>query len=190
LVFGGHMPRLDVKPIHDYPWYVRLIFWLQKRKYGEVLESAKLWGRSPKVFQGLSLFYGALNRKSSPISPRLRALICTRISQIVKCPFCVDINSALYVERKGDRKLLDELDQLERSSLFSEKEKAALKYAEAISNTPNRVTDALFAEVREHFSDDEVIELTALIAFQNCSSRFNTALEVPSQGFFERRFKG
>lgn len=40
-----------------------------------------------------------------------------------------------------------------------------------------------FARLREHFSDDAIIELTALIAFQNLSSKFNAALQVPPQGF-------
>jgi alkylhydroperoxidase family enzyme len=181
------MPRIQPKSLRDYPWYVRVIFWFQKRKYGTVLESAKFWGRSSRVFLGLSLFFGALERKSSPISPKLRSLIFIHISKIVKCPFCEDINSAMFIERKGNKDLLHELEQIETSRIFSKKEKAALKYAEAISHTPNKVTDALFAELQKHFIDDEIIELTALIAFQNCSSRFNTALEIPSQGFFQNR---
>lgn len=78
---------------------------------------------------------------------------------------------------------MDELEQFESSSFFSEAEKAALSYAEAVSFTPNKVSDTLFSRLREHFKDDEVVELTALAAFQNCSSRFNTALEIPSQKF-------
>lgn len=79
------------KIIH-YPWYVKIFFWNQRRRYGQVLEPAKLWGRTPKVFSALALLYGALDRKSSPIEPLLRSLITVRVSQINWCQFCVDIN--------------------------------------------------------------------------------------------------
>ena len=49
--------------------------------------------------------------------------------------------------------------------------------------TGRGVTDELMAELRRHYTDDAIIELTALIAFQNLSSKFNSALDVPPQGF-------
>jgi alkylhydroperoxidase family enzyme len=177
----------SIKTIREYPWYVRILFWFQKRKYGAVLESAKFWSRSPRVFLGLSSFFGALERKNSPIHPQLRSLIFIHISKIIQCPFCTDVNSAKFVDRLGNEDLLSELYQFDTSDLFSNKEKATLRYAEAISQTPNRVTDSLFADLKEHFTEDEIVELTALIAFQNCSSRFNTALKIPSQNFYKSR---
>ena len=53
---------------HKFPWYVRLFFWNQRRRYGAVLEPSKLWGRTPKVFVSLAMLYGALDRRSSPIA--------------------------------------------------------------------------------------------------------------------------
>ena len=93
------MSRIPSKPEHEYPWYVRWLFRLQRKNYGDVLEPGKLWGRSPRVFLGVALLYGALNRKSSPIDPVLRALITVRVSQINWCTFCVDINSATLLKR-------------------------------------------------------------------------------------------
>lgn len=61
-----------------YPWYVRIIFWLQRRKYGTELEPARLWGRTPKVFLALTALYRAIDRKTSPIEPALRSLISVR----------------------------------------------------------------------------------------------------------------
>jgi alkylhydroperoxidase family enzyme len=48
------------------------------------------------------------------------------------------------------------------------------------------VDDALFARLRRHFSDDALVELTATIAWENASSKFNRALRVPSQGLWRR----
>ena len=66
---------LQTSSKHRFPWYVRLFFWKQRRRYGEVLEPARLWGRSPKVFAALALLYGALDRRSSPLEPALRSLV-------------------------------------------------------------------------------------------------------------------
>jgi len=104
-----------------FPWYVRIFFWNQKRKYGAILEPARLWGRTPRVFAGLALLYGALDRKSSPIEPPLRTLITVRVSQINWCSFCVDINSATAVKRHvGEEKLAD-LAQFEESEHYSDR---------------------------------------------------------------------
>lgn len=174
--------RIETLPAHNYPWYARLIFFFQRRKYGAPLESAKMWARSPRLFLGVSHLYGALDRKDSPIDPVLRALITVRISQINHCPFCVDINSALVLERGGEQKLHD-LGNFMHSSHFSNKEKCALRYAEVITRTDEKITDDLWSEMQTHFSEDEIVELTGLIAFQNLSSKFNEALDIKPQGF-------
>jgi alkylhydroperoxidase family enzyme len=69
------------------------------------------------------------------------------------------------------------------SNLFSERERVALEYAEAITCSDREVTDELMGRVKGEFDDDAIVELTALIAFQNMSSKFNAALDVPPQGF-------
>lgn len=166
-----------------YPWYVRLLFWLQRRHYGNELEPARLWGRVPRAFLAMAAMYGVLNRKSSPVDATLRALIQVRVSQINWCAFCVDLNSAVAAERGAARDKLFALPVFSDSSLFSEREKAALAYAEAMTAADRRPDATHITRLREHFDDDAIIELTALIAYQNMSSRFNAALGVPAQGF-------
>lgn len=168
---------------HRFPWYVRLFLANQRRRYGRELEPARLWARSPKVFAALSLLYGALDRKSSPIEPPLRTLMTVRVSQINWCAFCVDINSATALKRGLSEVHLEALPNFEQSSLFDERVKAALAYAEAVTYSDRQVDAALRARLKRHFSDDAIIELTAVIAFQNMSSKFNSALDVPAQGF-------
>ena len=68
------------------------------------------------------------------------------------------------------------------SVLFSPKERAALDYAEAVTATPPQVTDAIKTELKRYYSDEQITEMTALIAFQHLSARFNAALDIPSQG--------
>jgi alkylhydroperoxidase family enzyme len=59
----------------------------------------------------------------------------------------------------------------------------ALEYAEAMTITSRGIDESLRARLKQQWDDEAVVELTALIAFQNLSSKFNAALDVPSQGF-------
>lgn len=69
------------------------------------------------------------------------------------------------------------------STLFSDSERVALEYAERITYTDRQVDDALFAEVKKHFSEAQIVELTAAIALENFRSKFNPTLGVEAQGF-------
>ncbi len=182
----GTKTRLGSLPPTRYPWYVRLIFALQRRKYGRPLEPALLWGRIPRAFLMLTLLYRSLDRAGSPLDPVLRSLVQVLVSQINGCGFCTDLNSATALERQGSMEKLAALADYESSSLFSERERAALAYAEAATDAARRVDDALFAQLRRFFSEQEIVELTALVAFQNMSSKFNAALGVQAQGFCAR----
>jgi AhpD family alkylhydroperoxidase len=168
---------------HRFPWYVRIFLWNQRRRYGVVLEPGRLWGRTPKVFAALSLLYGALDRRSSPIEPDLRSLVTVRVSQINWCSFCVDINSATCLKRGVDESKLANLADFAESDLYSQREKAALAYAEKVTFSDSKVSKEDVERLRRYFNDDAIIELTALIAFQNLSSKFNAALGVEAQGF-------
>ena len=76
-----------------------------------------------------------------------------------------------------------ELENWQDSSLYNEKERIALVYPEIVTYSDRQVTDELMTQLRQFFNDDAIIELTGLIAFQNMSSKFNAALDVPAQGF-------
>jgi AhpD family alkylhydroperoxidase len=175
--------RIEPRRPADCPWYLRPFFWNQRRKYGAELSAALLWARTPKVFVALATLYGALDRRGSPLEPALRSLLTVRISQINHCPFCVDLNSATLLKRGVAMEKVQALEDWQSSNLFDERERIALDYAEAMTLSDRGVDDGLMARLRQHFDDDAVVELTALIAFQNLSSKFNAALAVPPQGF-------
>ena len=106
-----------------------------------------------------------------------------RVSQINGCTFCVDLNSAIGLRRGLDPDKLLALSRFVESPLFTDREKAALRYAEAVTHSDREPTLAHLGQLRGHFDDDGIIELTGLIAFQNLSSKFNAALGVEPQGF-------
>ena len=81
---------------------------------------------------------------------------------------------------------IDALPDYGTSPLYGEAERVALEYADAMTITGRDVTDELFERLRRHYADDALVELTAIIAWENASAKFNRALRVPSQGLWKR----
>jgi alkylhydroperoxidase family enzyme len=95
----------------------------------------------------------------------------------------MDINASRGMQSGATEDKIRAVDQAATSPLFDEAERAALAYAEAMTTTGQRVGDELFARVRTHFDEAQVVELTAAIALENFRSKFNVALGVEAQGF-------
>ena len=117
------------------------------------------------------------------LEPALRSLITVRVSQLNGCAFCIDLNSALALQHHLEPDKLAALPEFESSPLFSDREKAALSYAEMVTASDRQPTVTHFEQLRRYFNDEAIIELTGLVAFQNLSSQFNVALGIESQGF-------
>ena len=175
--------RIGPKRIAAYPWYLRPLFWLQRRRYGAVLDSALVWARVPPLFLSVTMLYAALDRRSSPLSPALRSLVIVRVSQINACAFCIDLNTMTLIERGASWEKVGALADWRASPLFAAAERAALDYAEAVTRSDAAVSEEMLDALRQHFDEDAVVELTGLIAFQNLSTKFNSALAIPAQGF-------
>ncbi|HSG33402.1 MAG TPA: carboxymuconolactone decarboxylase family protein, partial [Sphingomonadaceae bacterium] len=116
-----------------YPWYLRLFFWNQRRRYGAPLVPALLWARVPRLFLAVALFYGAIERRASPLDRLLRLLVMVRVSQLNGCAFCVDLNTASLVSQGMGMEKVLALGTWRDSNLFDEAERAALDYAEAMT---------------------------------------------------------
>jgi alkylhydroperoxidase family enzyme len=77
------------------------------------------------------------------------------------------------------------LPEYKNSTLFSETEKLVLEYADAMTETPVEVPEALFRKLREKFTDAQMVELTATLAWENYRARFDHAFGVEAEGFTE-----
>lgn len=172
-----------IPPPDKLPWYMRIFFFFQKRKYGQVLEPVSMWAYTPGAFFGFLWMRRSYGRKSSPLDPVLQALLTVKISQINHCAFCIDMNADLLLKKGGSEQMLKELDQYQSSSLFSEEQKIALAYAEAITRTPDQIDGGIFEKLQQLYSPAAIAEMTGLIGFQNLSSRFNSALDAKAFGF-------
>jgi alkylhydroperoxidase family enzyme len=86
-------------------------------------------------------------------------------------------------ESEGGLEKVAEVLNWRDSKLFSPAERLALEYAERITYTDRQVDDALFAELKKHFTEAQIVELTAAVAMENFRSKFNPPLGVEAQGF-------
>ena len=82
---------------------------------------------------------------------------------------------------------IDALSDYASSELYSDAERVALEFADSMTITTREVTDELFGRLRSFYDEDALVELTATIAWENASSKFNRALRVPSQQLWKRR---
>jgi alkylhydroperoxidase family enzyme len=81
-----------------------------------------------------------------------------------------------------EQQLLD-LGDFETSPAFSDLEKLVLRYATLMTETPVDVPDELFAELREQFSPQQLVELTSAIAWENYRARFDHAFGIEAEGY-------
>ena len=82
---------------------------------------------------------------------------------------------------------IDALHDYANSELYNEAERVALEFADSMTITSREVSDELFERLRTFYDEDALVELTATIAWENSSSKFNRAMRVPSQQLWKRR---
>ena len=95
----------------------------------------------------------------------------------------MDINASRGMQAGASGAKVGAVADFATSPLFSDGERAALSFAEAMTITGQKVTDELFERVRAQFAEAEIVELAAAVAVENFRSKFNVALGVEAQGF-------
>jgi AhpD family alkylhydroperoxidase len=186
------MARIEGVSVRDAGLRVRLAYFFTRRNF------ARLTGRAPeRVIEPLQIYahvpgllrgYGRLEQatvKLRRVEWRLQVLAELKATTLTHCEFCIDLASQI-ARRSGltDEQLLA-LPRYRDSELFTDLEKLVMDYAVGMSRTPAQVSDALFAKLREHFDEAQLVELTHHIALENMRGRFNAAFGVGAAGFSE-----
>ena len=125
----------------------------------------------------------------SPIETSLLDLISYRASQINGCAFCLDMHSKdLRAEGETEQRLYL-LDAWRDAPFYSERERAALAWTEAVTKvTEGHVSDEVYEEVRKQFSEEELIDLTVAVTAINSYNRFNIAFRTPAGDYQPGQF--
>jgi alkylhydroperoxidase family enzyme len=148
---------------------------------GNGMEPIEIWAHQPKMMTGMGRFNQAI-RSGKSVSERIRNLVELKGAQMIGCEFCVDLGSQICRNSGLSDEELLALPRYRSSDLFTDREKAALDYTTGVMCTPVDVTDEVFARLKEHFSDKQIVEITALLTLVNVD-RFNAAFGIGSAGF-------
>ncbi|ORA09705.1 transposase [Mycobacterium arosiense ATCC BAA-1401 = DSM 45069] len=161
----------------------RAMYRIAKRRYGQVPEPFTVTAHHRGLLIAGALHETMLDRasKSLPVSVRELAVLWT--ARTVGCSWCVDFGSMLQRLDGLDIERLKEIDNYATAPAFSDDERAAIAYADAMTTDPHTVTDEQVADLRARFGDAGVIELTYQIGVENMRARMNTALGITEQGF-------
>jgi 4-carboxymuconolactone decarboxylase len=151
--------------------------------HGSGIEPVEIWAHQPKMMSGMGKFQGAV-RKGNTVEERLKYLVELKGAQMIGCEYCVDLGSQICRNSGFSDEELLALPRYRQSGLFSERDKVALDYTVAVMRTPVEVTDELFSQMKEHFTAEQLVEITALLTVVNLD-RFNAAFGIGSAGFSE-----
>lgn len=136
--------------------------------------------RKPKVFRAYRDLHNAVMIEPGEVPKALKFMIAAVVSMAAGDPYCTAHNAENAVEVGGlDAKKVEALGEFETSALFSPAERAALNLARAAGSSPSAVTDAHFAELKAHYSEDAMTEMVAVISLLGWLNRWCTTLAVP-----------
>ena len=152
-----------------------------RRELGRpITPSQVIYNRVPAAWR-ITLAFQLFERWGSTLPAELRLLVTTHVAMLNGCAFCQDIKRAVAVRSRLGTKRFDALAGWRESPLFDARERAALAYVEEA--TRNKVvSDATFAELRKHFDERGIAELTLVNAIENFYNLLNLPLEVEADG--------
>ena len=153
-----------------------------RKLIGDVPEPAEVMWHNRKVLS-TSLGLGRKVQKWDQLDPDLKSFANMAVASLVGCSWCLDFGYYQAHNEGLDEAKASEVPRWRESSVFTSLERDVMEYAEAMSETPPRVTDDLFARLLDQLGAPAMVELTAWVAFANLSTRSNVALGITSQGF-------
>lgn len=177
------MARIPGVPTRKAGLLGRLAYRIARRRFGAVPEPATLLRHHRPIFWAYSLWELRNEKAMRKLPASLRELAVYRVATQVGCSWCVDFGTMLQRHHGLDVARLREIDDYERSPLFTQTERRALAYADAMTALPTAVTEQMVAELDAELGHDGLVELTYAIAVENQRARFNNALGVTDQGF-------
>ncbi len=165
------------------PLLTRLLWSYAKRRFGEVPEPFAVYAHHRGLLLAGAVHEGVLERASGALPAAVRELAVYWTARRIGCSWCVDFGAMLMRLDGLDLDRLAGIDDYATSPAYTDDERAAIAFAEAMTTDPHAVTNAQIADLRARFGADGVVELTYQIGVENMRARMNTALGITEQGF-------
>jgi alkylhydroperoxidase family enzyme len=152
------------------------------RTLGQVPTAVGVYWHNPKVLMA-SFGMGGKVQKWDACDEQLKSFAHMAVASMIGCSWCLDFN---YFQAHNEKLDVDKAREVPRwhvSEVFTSLERDVMEYAEAMSQTPPTVTDEMSARLLDQLGSAALVELTAVIAFANETTRANIALGIESDGF-------
>ena len=167
-----------VKPLDENEIETELCEFIQffKGPLGVIPNSVRTMSRRPKVAKAFTELNMAVMECHGAVTPEFKRIIGYITSFVSGCRYC-QAHTILGSQRFGaDEDRLKDAWNYENSDHFTDAEKAALKYAHTAASIPNAVDDEIAAELHKHWEDDDIVEITAVIALFGYLNRWNDSM--------------
>ena len=144
---------------------------------GNVPNMFRVMAHRPEIFATMQAHFAAV-LNTGTVPTRLKELIIVRTSQVNRTPYCLASHTILARNLGWTDDQLAHLAEWPERCDFSPREKAALRLAETVTRDAHAVSDEQFSELRNYYSEGEIVELLCAIGLFNYFNRFNDALRM------------
>jgi len=173
-----------IKQPERIPFFLKLGILISERITGKTMLPARILAWYPKAAIGSGMMEALVAHEDGQMTQRMLKLIRMTASYAVACPFCIDMNSYEYHDVEITDEEADALrGDFEQVGTFSEREKLAIAYTRAISQTPLKFQPDLVERVKSAFTEREFVILASTAAQVNYWARLIQALGIPPAGF-------
>jgi AhpD family alkylhydroperoxidase len=171
------IPKAEITGLYGY-----LLKRFSRKMLGDVPEPAEVMWHNRKVLASVTGL-GRKTQRWDRLDPNLKSFAHMAVAAQVGCSWCLDFGY-FHAHNEGlDETKASEVPRWRESQVFTALERDVLEYAEAMTETPPRVTDDLSSRLLERLGAPAMVELTASVAFANLTTRSNTAMGIEAQGF-------
>jgi uncharacterized peroxidase-related enzyme len=171
-------PRLAPLPADHEPQLAES-FQTYVRSLGFIPNSVLIMQRKPKLVKALAGLAAAIWDPDSEVDRGFKRLVAHVASRAAGCQYCMAHTAGGALHMGVDEQRLAAIWDYRTSPLFSPKERVALDVAMAAASVPNDVTDELFAQLRAHWGEGEIVEIVATIALFGFMNRWNDTMATP-----------
>jgi len=171
-------PRLAPLPPEHTP-ELKDAFESMKKNLGFVPNSMLILQRKPKIVKAMGELTAAIWDPEGEVDRAFKRLVAHVASRAAGCQYCMAHTAGGALLFGIDPKKVEALWDFRTSPLYSEAERAALDFAIAAASQPNGVTDETFAQMREHWTENQIVEIAAVVAVFGFLNRWNDTMGTP-----------
>ena len=171
-------PRLEPLPPEHTP-ELKEVFEAFARSLGFIPNSVLIMQRKPQLVRGLAQLLGDLWDPRGEVDCGFKRLVAHVASRAAGCQYCMAHTAGGSLRFGIEEKKLAAVWEFRTSPLFSEGERAALDFAIAAASVPNGVDDQMFAALRRHWSENQIVEIVGVISVFGFLNRWNDTMGTP-----------